>query len=232
MSADEPQVDAAELALGVLDGEERAAALRRMLAEPAFAADVAWWRDQLATLVDDLPATEPPPGLFARIEQGLAPLDMAPVAPMRRAFWPGVAGLTSLAAAAMLAIVVLRPDPAPIAAPRSAPAPLLAAAIAPTEAGEPLSAVYDPAAGSLRVTAAALATPRRSAELWVIGSDGVPHSLGLLNPGAATALSVAPGNRARIAAAAVLAISVEPLGGSRTGLPTGPVVAKGTLNRT
>ena len=37
----EPQdVAAAELALGLLDGEERAAALRRVLAEPAFAAEV------------------------------------------------------------------------------------------------------------------------------------------------------------------------------------------------
>ena len=33
----EADVAAAELALGVLDGEERAAALRRVLAEPDFA---------------------------------------------------------------------------------------------------------------------------------------------------------------------------------------------------
>ena len=41
----EPDVAAAELALGLLDGEERAAALRRMLAEPGFAREVERWRD-------------------------------------------------------------------------------------------------------------------------------------------------------------------------------------------
>ena len=36
-------VAAAELALGLLEGEERGAALRRVLAEPGFAAQVEWW---------------------------------------------------------------------------------------------------------------------------------------------------------------------------------------------
>ena len=59
-----PDVTAAELALGVLDGPERAAALRRMLAEPAFAAEVDVWRNHFAALLDQFPAAEPGPDLF------------------------------------------------------------------------------------------------------------------------------------------------------------------------
>ncbi|MGJ3628226.1 hypothetical protein AB5I41_17070 [Sphingomonas sp. MMS24-JH45] len=54
--ADTPiDMAAAELALGVLDGDERAAALRRVLAEPDFAREVARWRDYLAALFADWP---------------------------------------------------------------------------------------------------------------------------------------------------------------------------------
>ena len=44
---------AAELALGLLDGDERAAALRRVLADPAFAREVEDWRNRMAGLFDD-----------------------------------------------------------------------------------------------------------------------------------------------------------------------------------
>ena len=226
MSADEPDTVAAELALGLLDGEERAAASRRVLAEPAFAAEVERWRSEFAALFPAVPAVAPGDALLARIEDGLAP---ATVVPMPRArLWPSVAALTSLAAAVLLAMLVTRPQ-APIATPASA---LLAAAVVPTGAGDAMSAVYDPRSGALRLTAAALADARHSAELWVIGGDGVPHSLGLLSGGAVTAMTVVPADRARLAAAAVLAVSIEPVGGSPTGLPTGPVVAKGPLART
>ena len=48
-----PDMTAAELALGVLDGEERAAALRRVLADPVFAREVERWRRYLAALFAD-----------------------------------------------------------------------------------------------------------------------------------------------------------------------------------
>ena len=223
-----PDVTAAELALGVLDGPERAVALRRVLAEPTFAAEVDAWRTHFAALLDRFPAAEPGPDMFNRIERSL---HGAPARP-RRLFWPSLAML-STAAAAVLAVALVERPPAPAPPPVVlAPAPLLAAAITPTGKGEPVSAVYDARAGTVRISAATLVDARHAAELWVIGGDGVPHSLGLLRAGAATALPVSPGDRARLAATAVLAVSVEPVGGSPSGLPTGPVVAKGVLSLT
>ena len=223
---------AAELALDLLDGEERAGALRRTLAEPGFAAEVAWWRDAFSLLVPAVPDATPDDAVLARVERSID--GTAAVAPVRRGWtWPTLAGISSMAAAALLAVVLTRPATVPVQAP-AVPA-LLAAAVVPDAAAvsaAPMSAVYDPASGALRLTAAAMADARHSAELWVIGGDGVPHSLGLLRDGATTAMTVTPANRPRLVAASVLAVSMEPVGGSRTGAPTGPVVAKGTLART
>ena len=227
--SDDPDLSAAELALGLLEGEDRAVALRRVLAEPDFAAEVVRWREHFAALFPVVPAAEPDPALLPRIERSLAPAG-ADVTPIRRGWvWPSLAGMTSVAAAALAMVLLSRPEPAPVQA--SVPV-LLAAAVVPTTSGEAMSAVYEPASGRLRMPAAPLADARHSAELWVIGRDGVPHSLGLLNGAKANAMIVSPADRARLGAAAVLAVSIEPVGGSPTGLPTGPVVAKGTLAQT
>lgn len=66
--APDDSVTAAELALGLIEGEERSAALRRMLAEPEFAREVERWRAHFALLYPEYPSVEPP----AWVEQRLA----------------------------------------------------------------------------------------------------------------------------------------------------------------
>ncbi|CAN5357936.1 anti-sigma factor [soil metagenome] len=220
---DDIDMTAAELALGLLDGGERAAALRRVLAEPGFAREVEVWRAHFATLFAQWPEADAPDD-FPRIEAALS--SPAVVKPR---FWQSVAAASTLLAACLVLALLFRPGAAP-PTPAAAPAPLVAA-LAPTDKSAPLAAVYDSAAGEIRVASATLAPNDRAAELWAIAGDGVPHSLGLLTPGGATTVRIAGATRARMAAGTTLAVSVEPLGGSPTGLPTGPVVASGALSR-
>lgn len=215
---------AAELALGLLDGEERAAALRRVLADPAYARAVEGWRMRFAQLFDLWPEVEAPEGLIDRIDEGLG--GPAPVRRLRFP-WPALAIASSAVAAALLVFVAVRPAP-PVPAPvvvAARPGPLLVAAM---DAKTPVPAVFDASADALRIASGPETPPERVAQLWVIGGDGVPHALALLGSHAQV-LTLSPADRARIAAGATLAISIEPLGGSPTGLPTGPVVAKGVL---
>jgi anti-sigma-K factor RskA len=64
-------------------------------------------------------------------------------------------------------------------------------------------------------------------ELWgIAGPTAHPVPLGVIPSGGTLRLAKLPRN---IGAGATLAISIEPPGGSPTGLPTGPVVFMGTL---
>jgi anti-sigma-K factor RskA len=228
-SAAPTDVTAAELALGLLEGEERGAAVRRVLAEPGFAAQVAWWRSCLAALFDLWPEVVAPPHLAARIAASID--GSTTLSRVSRFPWPALAAVTSAIAACLLLFVMVRPEPTvPVSqpVPEVRPTSVLVAMLG--DAKSPVAAVYDPANGQLRVAAGPDVPAARVAQLWVIGGDGVPHALGLLG-GRPTSLSPQGVDRRRIAPGTTLAISVEPLGGSPTGLPTGPVVATGVLAR-
>ena len=91
---------AAELALGVLDGDERAAALRRMIAEPAFAREVERWRDHFAVLFAGVVETAAPDGVLPRVEARISGRrEVAAIRP--RNLWKPVALAASVAALAM-----------------------------------------------------------------------------------------------------------------------------------
>jgi len=73
---------------------------------------------------------------------------------------------------------------------------------------------------------AAEAPAGHSLELWYIDKGEAPRSMGLVQDTPTTAtMPQAPGP----AGAVTFAVSVEPLGGSKTGGPTGPVVYSGEL---
>ncbi|WP_128566456.1 anti-sigma factor, partial [Methylobacterium crusticola] len=89
----------------------------------------------------------------------------------------------------------------------------------------------DTRAGAVQVRSlSAEAPPDRSLELWVIPKGEAPRSLGLLSAAPATRLALPAAERARLDDA-VLAVTVEPPGGSPSGAPTGPPVYSGALLR-
>lgn len=234
----DPDMTAAEYALGLLEGEDRAAAMRRMLSEPEFAADVARWQRHFGLLFDRWPEAAAPANGLARLDAALDPAPVPPPAAAndddRTGLWKGIAGLSTLVAAALVGVIVLRPAPTPPVPQvvQAKPGPVLVAAIAPTAKGPPIAAIYDPQTGALRVAGADVVDAQHSAELWVIGTDDpVPHSLGVLRAGAKTDVAIAVADRRWIMAGATLAITAESPGGSPDGKPKGPVVAAGALSQ-
>ncbi len=221
----DPDVAAAELALGLLEGEERALALRRMLSDPGFAREVERWRMEFAVLFGRMPEMSPPPEAGERV---IARLDGAATA--RSGYWRPLAIASSLAAASLLGLLVVRPDPVlppPVMA--SAPAPMVAAFIV-DGIKTPLIATYDSANGRLSMPGPMPIPAGKSAQLWAIVGTEAPQPLGLFHEAgerveadARSATPIEPGT--------TFAISIEPIGGSPTGLPTGPVVASATLSQ-
>lgn len=230
MSADElPEREmlAGELALGVLEGEERAAALRLILSDRDFARAVADWRDRLAPLFDLIPAISPGAHVWPRIE---AALDGQAAPQPRAGLWKATTAIAMAAAAALAGVLLLRPEPAPRTIVREAPVTAqLAAPLVSEGTASVVMARYDPAHAMLRVQANALPDDDRATELWVIPTDGTPRSLGMFGKSGMTEVEMTPRLRAWLVDGATLAVSLEPAGGSPTGLPTGPVIATGTL---
>jgi anti-sigma-K factor RskA len=71
----------------------------------------------------------------------------------------------------------------------------------------------------------------KTLEVWLVGPDGTPRSLGLFpseQSGTTVALNL-PHDIAETLATSELAVSLEPSGGSTTGLPTGPVLFSGAV---
>jgi len=69
----------------------------------------------------------------------------------------------------------------------------------------------------------------RAPELWLIPAGGKPISVGMIARDKPTTLTLDPALLAQLGPTAALAVSVEPIGGSPTGQPTGAVIAKGAI---
>ena len=218
---------AAELALGVLDGNERAGALRRMLAEPHFARDVERWRDYFALMFNGVAEVAPPSDLFDKIEARIDGRDTP-----RRAVnpWKPTAIAASLAALAMTA-VALRPVEAPPVVVPQAPAAPMIAAMALTDASGSQPAMYDAATGMVKMPGPMPIPAGKSAQLWVIEGKAAPKPLGTFHSAGPGTYEADAKMGTVIPAGATLAISIEPMGGSPTGAPTGPVIATGMLSK-
>lgn len=101
-----------------------------------------------------------------------------------------------------------------------AAAPVQMAALMHGKGGQ--SAVVTVQNGALTLTTIGPMAPPsgKSYQLWLLPTQGAPISLGVLTPG-----------QARLAQAKAFAVSVEPAGGSPTGLPTGAVIMAGAAQR-
>ncbi|BDA82544.1 anti-sigma K factor RskA [Aureimonas sp. SA4125] len=231
---DPPEDDmlAAEYALGVLDSAGRIKAERRMRHDAVFARAVDDWQNRLGPMVAAAQSVAPPAGLWESIDG-----DLGRILRVRAAFPPRAEarattgrrvsgawqwlGLGSLGvAAASLAALLVAASPGP-------PVEPLTASLA-GESGPPLYAavVYPGSASATLVPIAVGADPAHAHELWLIEPGKAPLSLGVLAQQGTLRIEIPP---ALVAKGGVLAITLEPLGGSPTGNPTGPVVAQGEL---
>jgi anti-sigma-K factor RskA len=222
----DPDMLAAEYALGLLEGEERLAAEWRLAADAGFALEAQAWQARFAGLSAALGEELPPLGLWPRIAQRLTREANVVDLRLRRALtlWRGAAGAAAVAAAALL-VVAMWPRPL-----TPAPPPLLSATLASGPEGSGAAvfvAIFDPARRRIVLAPASIAgVPGRSPELWLIPTGGKPISLGVATFDRAVQFKpkVDPA-----VSGATLAVTIEPLGGSPTGKPTGPVVATGKL---
>jgi anti-sigma-K factor RskA len=223
---------AAEYVLGVLPADERQAAGRRIETDIVFARLVDAWEIRLAPLGSAYPEVAPPDGAKAAIDRRLfasSAVSTANTARGSAGLWKSLAFWRALAAAAIISHLVFVASPY-VFQTAEQPAIRLVASLAADSSDVKYLAVYD--ADHHEVGLSHVAGERASGkdfQLWMIEGKNAPVSMGVIPSGPTVHIELTPALQQKLAQGAVLAISVEPAGGSPTGQPTGPVVATGDL---
>jgi anti-sigma-K factor RskA len=255
---DPPSADmlAGEYVLGVLDAEQRREAKQRIERDPGFARLVADWEHRLSPLIDTDGAADVPAHLWPRVRSrlGWAAVD-TPRAPARQGVWQSTGfwrAATGLAAAAALAAIVIGPlglfrgedavGPGPIAVEPTPPtpprppvedpdAPKPVTTLARDDGSPGWLASVDPDDGTVLMVPVPSPADAdgRIPELWLIAPGESAKSLGIVSIDRSHTVKVPDTLRRALAKGAVLAITLEPVGGAPQGIATGPIVAKGDI---
>ncbi|WP_296737650.1 anti-sigma factor [Mesorhizobium sp.] len=220
---------AAEYVLGVLAADERQIASRRIDTETAFARLVDAWEVHFAPMAAAYAAVEAPASVKVAIDRRLFSSTAATSAEPRGGLWSSLGFWRGLAAAAIAALAVYVALPY-VNPPAPQPQTRLVASLAADNSNVKYLAVYDAARHEVGLS---LVSGDRGTgkdfELWMIEGKNAPVSMGVIPAGQTARMAVSPAVQQKLAQGAVLAVSLEPTGGSPTGQPTGPVVAAGDL---
>ncbi|VVE28150.1 anti-sigma factor [Pandoraea terrigena] len=229
----------AEYALGVLSAAERRELEQAADADPRIQASLHQWQARIARLAEDVAPVAPPPRVWQRIQRdlGIAPeaLRAARAAPaatwwdnLRLWRWVGLGA--SVAALALLAVnvVTLLPSRSPSTVTANA---YMVSTIARQDGVAHWTATVDTRRASMVVVPVVkpVIAAGRTTELWLIPHNAKPIPLGVFAADQPASMALSPQILAQMDTHAVLAVSVEPPGGSPTGQPTGPVVATGAI---
>ena len=207
---------AAEYVLGTLAGGARRRFDALLPAHPALREAVAGWEKRLLPMALKAEALQPAPRVWTSIEDQLGWVPPPRASSLRVRFWQAFA-----AAATVVAVVLGTSTPH---APTEAP--MIVVLHAP-KGSETIVAGLSPDRQQLSIQPLqkVALTSDQSLELWALKKDGPPASLGVIAADKLTAVN----KHALPKDTKGLAVSLEPLGGSPTGAPTGPVLFVGDL---
>ncbi|MEL7296551.1 MAG: anti-sigma factor [Pseudomonadota bacterium] len=184
------------------------------------------WERRLAALSADVPPQAPPDYLWSRIEAALDDLDgprIGRVTPTSR--WTGWLAAMFAFAALTLGWLYWQQD-------EIVEAPAFTSILQDAEKTPTfiVDALRDAQALRIRAFTPATIAQDQTYELWLVPASGdAPVSLGLLGQGDVGQLTLSEAALAALEEGGVLAISIEPSGGSPTGAPTGDIPYTGAL---
>lgn len=225
---------AAEFVLGLVQGSERDALEKRRRDDYRFAQDVEFWEARLGALAESIPPANVPAYIWDRVAQDVGhkpvPLSASAAAENGRSgiwnslgFWRGLGIASSALAAACLVFLFATP---------AAPPPSLVAQLEMPNGKPAVMATVDRMTGRVMLMPAGdmPPPPDRTYQLWIVPPSGPPVSLGTLKVEGPVTIDMPHEVMPHAAPQAALVISEEPMGGSQTGAPSGPVVAKGMMH--
>jgi Uncharacterized protein conserved in bacteria len=213
---------AADYVLGLVDEPLRQELEQRFYRDPAFAGQVIRWQKALSGIDALTPEVMPAPEVWSRIEREIAhshrqkaetPITRPPMAYMGWALAAALAGV-------LVFTYLTRPDGTQTLHP--------IAVLNGAHPEEQFVVSMNKSTSLLQVSALNVALPEnKSLQLWLIKGSQPPRSLGLI--------AHREGNQFRLETneldnQSMLAISLEPPGGSKLAGPSGPVIFQGKVS--
>lgn len=214
---------AAEYVLGTLKGQARRRFEGLMHGDAALRRTVAEWRDRIGAMAEFVPPVAPPVQVWRAIETRLGLRAPAPGWQVWRhalEFWRTLGVISSMVAALLLVTVMHERG--------NVPAVTDIATLVDDKAQTALLVTADRERKlmTVRLVATQPLSAEQALQLWAVPKQGKPRSLGVLPGDQQLALPLMP--QAIGADVAVLAVSLEPKGGSPDpNGPTGPILYKG-----
>jgi anti-sigma-K factor RskA len=221
---------AAEYVLGLLEGEDKTGAERRLASDAAFAREVETWRTRFMAFDD---ATEPRPAgdaLWRKIEAAIqAPARATATQSAWSRLWGNIGVLRAATLAASFAAILFAIGLVGALKYVRDHQPVMVAVL--LDGDKPGAVVHVFADG--RVALVPLTTINvpegRVLEVWTLPSrERGPVSVGLMSQARTLQLNLKDLTAPRVDQ--LFEITLEPAGGSPIGRPTGPVLFKGTTS--
>lgn len=216
---------AAEYVLGSLHGAARRRFTVLLAREPGLRREVEYWQRRLNPLAETLPLRQPGKQVWKNIQRRIRGGN--PESGWPALVWNSLAFWRSLAAGcfaafllAILAALQLNKDYQEA---------IHYVAVLKNEQAQPMliATMDDKNMFTVDMLAPDSTGPDEVMEIWCLPRDGgKPSSMGLLK-GRRARMPLSHEQMERLRSAGEIAVSIEPAGGSPTGLPTGPVMYRG-----
>ena len=238
---------AAEYVLGTLSGGARRRFATWLAGNAALRANVAHWEARLSPLTAVVAPVQPPERVWQGIAAAIKPQASASTNRVSiwdsLSFWRGLGLTTSGLAAALAVFVGVRPPdvvervrvvertvetPVRVSDGANPWQPSYVATLTDRDGKTMLMIYVGRNSDELWVKYEADSMPKdASLELWGLDAAGQPRSLGLIKNNGNNMLKLPAMADRSVAPFKKLAVSMEPMGGSTKGVPTGPVMYQG-----
>lgn len=214
---------AAEYVLGTLRGQARLQFEQLLRTDPQMRRRVHDWESRLFPLTDGLQPQKPPKRVWSAIQKRIQPQQ-------KKGLWSHLGWWRAwgLAASVMLVFVSVM-----LLQVQQQPEPLAPSMVVLSDESATAGWLVKADMNKNILVAQALQVKSpgqdKAYELWMLPKGEAPKSLGLLPVDGQRQLSLSAEAKAVLQRSDALAVSVEPAGGSPTGLPTGPVLYQGKV---
>jgi len=219
--------EAGEYVLGTMVGEARQQFEHRLQDDVSLRQQVLEWQERLYTLHDGISPVEPPKKLLKKITARVSPQKSEGFF-QKLGLWQTFSSLVSIS----LVLLVFQYNNLITSVQISEQLPQTIALLGDEQSKAGWLVERLDTQGNLAIKALLVADPGndKTYELWMLPSNGQPpKSLGLMALSGRKQFLLSIDQLRVFDTTNALAVSLEPFGGSPTGLPTGPVLYQGKL---